>query len=129
MGGGEGNDVFNGDGSGNAGFDTVTYGFPFTGAPGISVDLDDVGPDDNDGFGNTADNVNGDIERVIGNSGDDTINATAADQAVSLFGRLGIDTLTDSTFGDFLNGEGGADTINCPNGGTNVSLSNESGTC
>ncbi len=122
MGGGEGNDIFNGDGTtGAAGFDTVTYGFPFTGGGGISVDLDDVA-DDNDGFGNTGDNVNGDIERVIGNSSGDTINATAADQAVSLFGRLGNDTLTDSTFGDFLNGEGGADTINCTNGGTDTNV-------
>ena len=31
MGGGEGNDIFNGDGSGNAGFDTVTYGNPYFG--------------------------------------------------------------------------------------------------
>ena len=123
FGGGEGNDSFNGDGTIDgahfAGFDTVTYGFPYTGGGGISVDLDDVA-DDNDGFGNTGDNVNGDIERVIGNSGADTINATAADQAVSLFGRAGTDTLTDSPFGDFLNGEGGADTINCTNGGTDT---------
>jgi Ca2+-binding RTX toxin-like protein len=123
FGGGEGNDSFNGDGTIDGthfkGFDTVTYGFPFTGGGGISVDLDDVA-DDNDGFGNAGDNVNGDIERVIGNSSGDAINATAADQAVSLFGRDGADTLTDSPFGDFLNGEGGADTINCPNGGTDT---------
>jgi hypothetical protein len=122
LGGAEGNDSFNGDGTtGAAGFDTVTYGLPFTGGGGISVDLDDVA-DDNDGFGNTGDNVTGDIERVIGNSGADTINATAADQGVFLFGRLGNDTLTDSTFGDFLNGEGGADTINCTNGGTDTNV-------
>jgi hypothetical protein len=123
FGGGEGNDSFNGDGTIDGthfkGFDTVTYGLPYTGGVGISVDLDD-NADDNDGFGNTGDNVRGDIERVIGTSNADTINATAADQAVSLFGRLGNDTLTDSAFGDFLNGEGGADTINCPNGGTDT---------
>ncbi|MEK6328077.1 MAG: hypothetical protein AABM66_11230 [Actinomycetota bacterium] len=127
FGGGEGNDVFNGDGAGTAGFDTVTYGFPYTGNTGISVDLDDVA-DDNDGFGNTADNVNGDIERVIGNTGGDTINATAADQAVSLFGRAGVDTLTDSAFGDYLNGEGGADTYNCPNGGSDTYVQDGSDT-
>ena len=57
---------------------------------------------------------------MIGSGLADTINATAADQAVSLFGRLGNDVLTDSTFGDFLNGEAGADTINCTNGGTDT---------
>ena len=123
LGGGEGNDTFNGDGSGTAGFDTVTYGFPYTGhaatCSGFAVDvtLDDVA-NDCDGFGNLTDNVNGDIERVIGSGLNDRIIATAADQGVSLYGRLGNDTLTDSPFGDFLGGQGGADTINCPNGGT-----------
>ena len=78
MGGGEGNDVFNGDGSGNPGLDTVTYGIPYTGhavsvgAPcavsgnrAVSVTFDDTA-NDCDGFGNTADNVNGDINRLIG---------------------------------------------------------------
>ena len=60
-------------------------------------------------MGNT-DNVNGDCERIIGNANGDTINATAADQGVQLFGRLGNDTLTDSAFNDLLNGEGGTDT-------------------
>jgi hypothetical protein len=120
LGGLEGNDTFNGDGLIDAthfrGFDTVTYGFPLTGGGGISVDLDDVA-DDNDGFGNTADNVNGDIERVIGNSGADTINATDADQGVNLFGRAGGDTLTgSSTFGDFLDGEGDVDSLTCLGG-------------
>jgi hypothetical protein len=136
LGGGEGSDVFNGDGTIDGthfkGFDTVTYGFPYTGAVAgtcsgqavttgfaVNIDLDDVA-DDCDGFGNTTDNVLGDIERVIGSGAADRINATAADQAVSLFGRLGNDALTDSTFGDFLNGEGGADAINCPNGGTDT---------
>ena len=130
MGGGEGNDVFNGDGTtGAVAFDTVTYGFPYTGhvtglggcvgAFAVNVSLDDAA-NDCDGFGNGGDNVNGDVERVIGSGLADTINATAADQAVSLFGRLGNDVLTDSTFGDFLNGEAGADTINCTNGGTDT---------
>jgi hypothetical protein len=129
LGGGEGNDTFNGDGLIDAthfkGFDTVTFGVPYTGhaatCSGFAVDVtfDDVA-NDCDGFGNITDNVNGDIERVIGSGLNDRINATAADQAVWLFGRAGNDTLTDSAFGDFLNGEGGADTINCPNGGTDT---------
>jgi Ca2+-binding RTX toxin-like protein len=133
FGGGEGNDTFDGDGTIDGshfkGFDTVTYGFPYTGHAtsascaiasvnyAVRVTLDDVA-NDCDGFGNTTDNVSGDIERVIGSPLADNINATAADQAVSLLGRAGADTLTDSPFGDFLNGEGGADTINCTNGGT-----------
>jgi hypothetical protein len=136
LGGGEGIDVFDGDGTIDGthfrGFDTVTYGFPYTGAvaatcsgqavtTGFAVNIDlDNAADDCDGFGNTTENVHSDIERVIGSGVADRINATAAAQAVSLFGRLGNDTLTDSTFGDFLNGEGGADTINCPNGGTDT---------
>ena len=132
LGGGEGNDSFNCDGTGaTPGVDTVSYGAPFVdaAAPGISVTLDDVA-NDGDGFGNT-DNVNGDCERIIGNAQGDTINATAADQAVQLFGRLGNDTLTDSTFDDLLNGEGGTDTANCTNGGTDTAISaeTETGTC
>ncbi len=77
LGGGEGNDSFNCDGTGaTPGFDTVTYGAPYVdaAAPGISVTLDDVA-NDGDGFGNT-DNVNGDCERIIGNAQADTINAS-----------------------------------------------------
>ena len=92
FGGGEGNDVFNGDGVIDGthfpGFDTVTYGVPlvYSVAPGISVSLDDAA-NDNDGWGNATENVNGDIERLIGTAQDDTINATGADQDVQLFGR------------------------------------------
>jgi hypothetical protein len=120
FGGGEGADDFNGDGTGTgaAGFDTVTYGFPYTGVGNLNIDWGG-GNDDTDGYG-TLDDVQTDIERVIGNTGNDTINATGAAQAVSLFGRDGTDTLTDSPFGDFMNGEGGADTYNCVNGGTDT---------
>ncbi len=85
LGGGEGNDSFNCDGTGaTPGVDTVTYGAPFVdaAAPGISVDTDNVA-DDSDGFGNTGDNVQSDCERIIGNAQADTINATAAAQAFS----------------------------------------------
>jgi hypothetical protein len=124
MGGGEGNDTFNGDGLINAthlrGFDTVTYGIPYTGVGALNITLNDLG-DDTDGFGNSLENVNGDVERVIGGGAFDVINATGADQAVQLFGRLGNDTLTDGPFDDLLDGEGGGtDTANCVNGGVDT---------
>ena len=140
MGGGEGADTFNGDGSGNAGFDTVTYGSPYTGHAvsggtcvvtvnrAVEVTFDDSG-NDCDGFGATTENVNGDINRLIGSGLTDSISGTGADQDVQLFGRLGDDLLTDGPFNDLLNGEGGTDTANCPGGGANVSLNNELGTC
>jgi hypothetical protein len=129
MGGGEGADSFNGDGSGAAGFDTVTYGFPYTGhAVGgagctagfaVRVTMEDTA-NDCDGFGASTENVNGDIDRIIGSGLADTLNGTGADQAIELFGRLGADTLTDGPSGDFMNGEGGADTYNCTNTGTDT---------
>ena len=52
LGGGEGNDTFNCDGSGAAGFDTVTYGAPYVdaAAPGISRHARRHA-NDGDGFG------------------------------------------------------------------------------
>ena len=123
MGGGEGNDTFNGDGTGNAGFDTVTYGTPFTGhatSGGMSVTVNravevtfDDSANDCDGFGATTENVNGDINRLIGSPLADSLSGAGADQDVQLFGRLGDDLLTDGPFNDLLNGEGGTDTANC----------------
>jgi RTX calcium-binding nonapeptide repeat (4 copies) len=125
LGGGEGNDVFNCDGSGAAGFDTVTYGTPYTGfLAAVSVTLDDAA-NDNDGFGNAGDNVNGDCERIIGSPGADTIDATGADQAVQLFGRAGDDTLTDGPGDDLLNGEADTDTANCVNAGSDTAVNVE----
>ena len=140
FGGGEGSDVFDGDGAGNDGFDTVTYGLPYVYAGAEAINVTIGGAADDDGWGNVAENINSDIERVIGSGGNDTINATGyvttapsgtevGQLGVQLFGRLGNDTLTDSLGDDLLNGEGGTDTANCPNGGTNVSLNNEGGTC
>jgi Ca2+-binding RTX toxin-like protein len=130
MGGGEGSDIFDGDGTtGATGFDTVTYGTPYTGAVAgtcsgqavttgfaVNIDLDGTG-DDCDGFGNTTENVHVDIERIIGSGAADRINATGATpNGVSLFGRLGNDTLIGSPQGDFLDGEGGTDTLDCAGG-------------
>jgi Ca2+-binding RTX toxin-like protein len=118
LGGGEGSDTLFGDAAvGAAGVDTVTYGIPYTGVGDLSI-VSNGGAVSNDGWGNTAELVGGTVERIIGNSGNDTLNATLAEQAVQLFGRLGNDTLTDSAFDDLLDGEGGTDTVNCPNGGT-----------
>jgi hypothetical protein len=120
LGGGEGSDTLFGDAAvGDAGVDTVTYGTPYTGVGDLSIVING-GAVSNDGWGNTTETVGGTIERVIGNSGNDTLNATAAEQGVQLFGRLGNDTLTDSAFDDLLDGEGGTDTANCTNGGTDT---------
>lgn len=120
MAGGGGADVFDGDGTtGAAGFDTVTYGFPFTGIGAISITLDNIA-NDTDGYGATTENVHSDIERVIGTGNNDTLNATGAFQAVQLFGRLGDDTLTDGPGDDLLDGEGGTDTANCINAGNDT---------
>jgi hypothetical protein len=133
MGGGEGNDTFNGDGAAPAGFDTVTYGTPYTGAvagtcsgqavtTGFAVNLDtDNAADDCDGFGSTTENVHADIERIIGSGAADRINASSAAQGMQLFGRAGDDALTDSPFADLLNGETNGvtgDTVNCTSDAT-----------
>ncbi|HXE99979.1 MAG TPA: calcium-binding protein [Solirubrobacterales bacterium] len=136
LGGGEGNDIFDGDGTtGAAGFDTVTYGTPYTGAvaatcagqavtAGFAVNLDtDNAADDCDGFGNTTENVHSDIERIVGSGAADRVNAASANQGVQLLGRDGNDTLLGSPFGDFLWGEDGADTLDCA-GGTDTYRTN-----
>ena len=111
-------------GLGPPGFDTVTYGAPYRRRAAISVTLDDDA-DDNDGFGNTPTTSTATVSGSSAPPGADTINATGADQAVQLFGRLGNDTLTDRPFGDLLNGEGGTDTENCTNGGTDTAIAIE----
>ena len=106
MGGGTGDDTFNGLG----GTDQVTY-TTNTAAQPIDVTLNDIA-DDDDGLGGT-DNIAADMEYVFGGAGDDTIDASAATQGVSLWGRAGNDTLIGSAENDFLRGELGADTLDC----------------
>ena len=106
MGGGTGDDSF----VGGAGTDAVTYTSNAAGQP-IDVSLDGA-PGDDDGQGGS-DNVAANIESVYGGAGDDTIDASAASQGVSLWGRAGNDTLLGSAFNDFLRGEAGADELNC----------------
>ncbi len=91
----------------------------------VEVTLDETA-NDCDGFGATTENVNGDINRLIGSGLADSLSGTGADQDVQLFGRLGDDLLTDGPFNDLLNGEGGTDTANC-SAGANVSVNNELG--
>ena len=91
----------------------------------VEVTFDDAA-NDCDGFGTTTENVNGDINRLIGSGLTDSLSGAGADQDVQLFGRLGDDLLTDGPFNDLLNGEGGTDTANC-SAGANVSVNNELG--
>lgn len=106
MGGGAGNDEM----IGLLGTDQVTYTANTAGQP-IDVTLNGLA-DDDDGQGGT-DDIADDIEYVYGGAGDDTIDASAATQGVSLWGRAGDDTLIGSGFNDFLRGELGADTLDC----------------
>jgi Ca2+-binding RTX toxin-like protein len=118
FGGGEGADIFNGD----AGFDTVTYGLPYTGVGPVNVDWGG-GNDDADGMGNS-DDVQTDINRVIGGDFADTINATTAPGpavevagiGVTILGHAGDDILTGGGLTDTVDGEAGVDTLDCAGG-------------
>ena len=135
--GGEGNDVFNGAAQladivrGEAGADTYTLGNrvpepdetvddPGTYQLGNSADL--VSYDDrdvamdfsldgaaNDGVAGENDNVQADIEYVLGGSGVDTMTAGAS--AVVFQGNGGDDVLTGGPGDDRLGGESGTDTL------------------
>jgi Ca2+-binding RTX toxin-like protein len=125
MGGGEGNDTFDGDGSGSPGFDTVTYGLPFSGhataavgtcVAGFAAQVTlDNSANDCDGFANAMDNVMSDIDTLIGSGEADNLSAAGAAQRVQLFGRAGNDTLLGSPFSDYLDGQADTtfDTLNC----------------
>lgn len=109
MGGGAGNDGFNGLG----GTDSVTYTTNTSGQP-IVVTIGGA-PLDLDGLGGV-DDIAADMENVFGGAGADTIDATGASQGVSLSGRAGNDTLIGSSFNDFVRGELGADQLDCGDG-------------
>jgi Ca2+-binding RTX toxin-like protein len=79
-----GADVLNGLG----GIDTATYA---TRTAGVTVTLDNVANDGNSADG-SADNVNSDIENLIGGSGADTLTGSPANN--SLDGRNGADALS-----------------------------------
>ena len=69
LGGGEGNDSFNCDGSGarRASTPSPTAPLTWTSPRRVSTSRSTTPPNDSDGFGNT-DNVNGDCERIIGSA-------------------------------------------------------------
>jgi Ca2+-binding RTX toxin-like protein len=70
--------------AGGAGTDTADYSANGS-SQGISITLDGVA-NDNDGRGATAENVNSDIEKVIGGAGDDHVHVFAQNSFVSYDG-------------------------------------------
>jgi Ca2+-binding RTX toxin-like protein len=95
--GGSGKDTFHGGG----GFDLVSYYYE---TQGISVTLDGVA---NDGVPNEHDNVEPDVEAVVGGPDNDQLTGDA--KANSLFGGPGDDTLDGGGGNDRLDGGGGSD--------------------
>ena len=149
--GGAGDDSLNGGGGidnlhggigadrfdGGAGHDRALFYADHT--AGVTVDIepststsDDDG-NSTDGPPTARDEVLPSIEWISGSEFADFLDATAALVATTLMGRAGNDVLTDSPFNDTLDGGGGADTINCTNGGndSNVahSLDTVNGVC
>ncbi len=135
LGGGAGADEIDGDGTtGTLGFDTVTYGVPYTSTGAINITIDGSN-NDTDGTGALTEDVHTDIDRVIGGAGGDIINAAGAlggwggvaTNGVTIFGRAGVDVITGSANNDTLDAEagtgqsinGGAGTDSClATGGT-----------
>jgi glucose/arabinose dehydrogenase/Ca2+-binding RTX toxin-like protein len=111
--GGDGADSFNGLG----GTDTVTY------APrssGVTVTIDGIADDGNaaDGQKRARDNVNTDIENLIGGAGSDTLTGSASTNVLT--GGLGADILRGLEGDDVLfANDGVADVeVNCDGGAT-----------
>jgi hypothetical protein len=125
--GGQGNDTLNGDGgndtlrgtggadtfSGGDGTDTVTYSGRTT---GITASMDGVA---NDGDPGENDNVQSDVENLVGTSGNDTL--TGSDGANTLEGGPGNDTLDGGAGDDTLIGGLGADSFSGGEGVDTVS--------
>jgi len=119
MGGGAGNDTMVGSQTPTAtdGVDRVTYTSNTSGQT-TSITLDGTA-NDTDGQGGT-DNVGADIEYLYGGPEVDTFNGTAALQGVSFWTGAGNDALIGSTFNDYFDGQGGADTQNCDGGANDM---------
>jgi Ca2+-binding RTX toxin-like protein len=100
---GSGADILRGSG----GVDRVDYSGR---AAAVSVTLDNVA---NDGEVGEGDNVNNDVENVVGGAGNDTISGSSL--ANDLNGGPGDDTLSGAGGNDRLTGGAGADVLN---GGT-----------
>jgi Ca2+-binding RTX toxin-like protein len=117
--GGHANDViYGGDGddhitgskgsdfiSGGAGYDIVTYADK---TAGINVSFDGVANDGNAGEG---DNVQDDIDEIVGTAYNDVINASAKSSGIVILAGAGNDTLYGSAFSDTIYGQDGADTL------------------
>jgi Ca2+-binding RTX toxin-like protein len=107
--GGAGDDTLDGGGGsdtmiGGTGSDTVSYA---TRTASVSVKIGTVG---GNGEAGENDTVSGDVNRVVGGSGNDTISGD--DDANILNGGLGNDTIFGGGGFDQLNGEAGADDLN-----------------
>ena len=122
--GGDDNDVLDGGlGAdclfGNAGTDTATYSAR---TADLKISLDDAA---NDGQAGEADNVDNDIERVNGGSGDDLIVASSGATDNLFHGNAGNDTLKGNGGNDKLYGDIGNDNLHA--GAGNDSLYGEEG--
>jgi Ca2+-binding RTX toxin-like protein len=91
--------------NGGAGTDTATYA---TRTNAVSVTLDGTG---NDGEAGEVDDIEADVENVIGGAGNDTIDATGSNIVHALTGNAGNDTLIGATDVDTLNGGAGDDIL------------------
>src|SRR4051794_7748657 len=98
---------------GGTGFDTLTYA-SYTGP--VRVTLGAGGADD--GTVGETDDVGGDLERVDGGSGDDTLVGGPATEL--LVGGAGNDTIDGGDGGDLLVGAAGDDTITARDGVADV---------
>jgi Ca2+-binding RTX toxin-like protein len=119
LGGGPGNDTLIGSAgsdsfSGGAGVDTVSYA---DAATGVIVKLDGLS---NDGAPGEHDNVEPNMERVIGGNGDDHL--TGSDLANTLVGAAGVDVLSGLGGNDVLEPGTGDDTSNGGPGSDTVSF-------
>ena len=118
----DGNDILNGERAGvtaesdsdllqgGAGTDTVTYSDR---AQNLRVTLDDVADDGtfSSGVSEESDNVRADVERVVGGSGDDAIEAQSASVGNVLSGGPGADSIDGLAGDDTLNGDAGEDAL------------------
>ena len=101
--GGGGNDVF---GGGAGGYDEVSFLGKTTG--GITVTLDDRA---GDGVAGESDNVQSDIEVVVGTDYDDAIDATGMSVPVVFDARWGADRMTGGNGNDTLYAVAGSDVL------------------
>ena len=116
--GGPGNDTFNQGAastagetiSGGTGTDTVTYA---SRSAAVTVTLGDgvsASGTANDGVASEADDIESDVEAIVGGSANDALTA-ATGVAATLTGGAGNDTLTGDSGNDTLNGGTGDDTL------------------